>query len=163
MKFLGLFRRTKEIPNFTTPEHRFLSNFYPFKKVGTYPQKLEIYYDDMLFLCVETAYQAAKTMDMELRYQISQMNPFDAVALSKSGGIPTRNDWNDIKYSVMKNLVWQKFQHPELKNMLLKTKNAKLVEGNTWGDVYWGVCNGVGENNLGKILMLTREELRKKH
>lgn len=60
----------------------------------------------------------------------------------------------------MKDLVRQKFQHPELKKKLLKTKNATLIEGNTWGDVYWGVCNGVGENNLGKILMETRAKLR---
>ncbi|MCL2758278.1 MAG: NADAR family protein [Alphaproteobacteria bacterium] len=156
-----LFKQTKIIPTFTTPDARFLSNFYPFKKNGQYPHKLKIYYYGVLFSCTETAYQAAKTMDMELRYKISQMNPFEAVALSKSGGIPTRKDWDAVKYSVMEDLVWQKFQHPELKKMLLKTKNAILQEGNTWGDVYWGICNGVGENNLGKILMATRDKLRR--
>jgi len=25
--------------------------------------------------------------------------------------------------------------------------------GNHWGDRYWGVCDGKGENNLGKIQM----------
>jgi hypothetical protein len=35
-----------------------------------------------------------------------------------------------------------------------------LIEGNTWGDTFWGVCNGVGENNLGKTLMNVREILR---
>ena len=114
----------------------------------------------MMFPCTETAYQAAKTLDMDLRRKISQMTPFEAVELSKSGGISVRAGWDDVKYSVMQNLVWQKFQHPELKKMLLATKNKKLIEGNTWGDVYWGVCDGVGENNLGKILMETRELLR---
>lgn len=74
IKFFNFFKRPKVIPTFTTPETRFLSNFYPFKKDGMYPEKLEIYYDGMLFLCVETAYQAAKTLDMDLRYKISQIH-----------------------------------------------------------------------------------------
>jgi ribA/ribD-fused uncharacterized protein len=162
MWIVDLFKQTKLIPTFSTSEVQFLSNFYPFKKNGTYPHKLKIYYDGMLFLCTETAYQAAKTTDMKLRQKISQMSPFEAVALSKSGGIPTRLDWDDIKYEIMKDLVWQKFQHPELKKMLLKTKKAILQEGNTRGDVYWGICNGIGQNNLGKILMETRDKLRKR-
>ena len=35
----------------------------------------------------------------------------------------------------------------------------ELVEGNTWGDKVWGVCDGVGENNLGKTLMRIRDAL----
>jgi len=35
-----------------------------------------------------------------------------------------------------------------------------LIEGNTWGDTYWGVCRGRGSNNLGKLLMKIREVLR---
>ena len=34
-----------------------------------------------------------------------------------------------------------------------------IVEGNTWGDVFWGVCNGIGENHLGNILMDVRDEI----
>lgn len=39
---------------------------------------------------------------------------------------------------------------------LLATENALLVEGNTWNDTYWGVCNGVGKNTLGQLLMKIR-------
>ena len=35
------------------------------------------------------------------------------------------------------------------------------IEGNTWNDTFWGVCNGQGQNWLGKILMLVRSELNK--
>jgi predicted NAD-dependent protein-ADP-ribosyltransferase YbiA (DUF1768 family) len=45
---------------------------------------------------------------------------------------------------------------------LLETGDAELVEGNWWDDTFWGVCNGVGQNNLGKILMDTRRELRER-
>ena len=48
-----------------------------------------------------------------------------------------------------------------MSNKLLGTGDTYLEEGNTWNDTFWGVCNGVGENNLGRILMEVREELRK--
>lgn len=71
--------------------------------------------------------------------------------------------WNKKKYDIMKMLVRAKFDpefHPDMASKLLATGNAELIEGNTWGDTYWGVSNGVGENNLGKILMEVRDELR---
>ena len=43
--------------------------------------------------------------------------------------------------------------------MLLATGEEYLVEGNTWGDKYWGVCGGIGLNHLGKLLMQVRDEL----
>ena len=39
-------------------------------------------------------------------------------------------------------------------------KNARLVEGNKWGDQFWGMCRGYGLNRLGGILMQIRAELR---
>ena len=44
---------------------------------------------------------------------------------------------------------------------LVETGTEELVEGNDWGDTYWGVCKGTGKNMLGKILMEVREELKK--
>ena len=43
---------------------------------------------------------------------------------------------------------------------LLETGDVYLEETNTWGDVFWGVCNGKGENMLGQVLMLIRDELK---
>ena len=37
-----------------------------------------------------------------------------------------------------------------------ETGNAYLIEGNTWGDIYWGMSNNFGENKLGIILMKIR-------
>ena len=48
----------------------------------------------------------------------------------------------------------------ELAGKLLNTGDAELVEGNHWGDRYWGVCDGEGQNKLGKLLMQVRGELR---
>lgn len=39
-------------------------------------------------------------------------------------------------------------QNEELKQKLLATGNEELVEGNNWGDTFWGMVNEVGENHL---------------
>ena len=78
--------------------------------------------------------------------------------------VPLRSDREDVKYGIMEEIVRAKFtQHPELAVRLLATGDKVLVEGNHWGDTCWGVDvrTGQGENNLGKILMRVREELRR--
>ena len=61
-------------------------------------------------------------------------------------------------------ILWAKFtQNSYLKECLLDTGNAELIEGNTWRDTYWGVCNGIGQNNLGKILMKLRNEFKEEY
>ena len=57
-----------------------------------------------------------------------------------------RPDWEQIKQAVMLNLQRQKYSYPELRTLLLATGDSELIEGNTWGDTYWGVCRGVGQN-----------------
>ncbi|MDR1694005.1 MAG: NADAR family protein [Lactobacillaceae bacterium] len=148
------------IETFTLDETRFLSNFYPHKKGGGfYPHKIKVIYNDIEFDCVENAYQAAKSLDKTIQLKIKDMTPYEAKKLSE-GGYEIRPDWKDVRYDIMYDLVWQKFsRHPKLKKLLLDTKDAELQEGNDWGDVYWGVCEGKGENNLGKILMKIRNNL----
>ena len=71
-----------------------------------------------------------------------------------------RKDWEDVKIQVMEKGLRLKFQDPTLRKKLLATGDEELVEGNPWGDRYWGVCNGSGKNKLGKLLMKIREELQ---
>ena len=72
--------------------------------------------------------------------------------------VELRWDWEEVKDEVMLYLVQKKFFTKDVYlRMLLATKDAKLIEGNTWGDTYWGVCNGKGQNELGKILMQVRD------
>jgi predicted NAD-dependent protein-ADP-ribosyltransferase YbiA (DUF1768 family) len=40
------------------------------------------------------------------------------------------------------------------------TKEKLLIEGNYWKDTFWGICDGIGKNYLGKILMEVREEFK---
>lgn len=51
-------------------------------------------------------------------------------------------------------------QNPTLCKALLATGNCHLVEGNNWGDYFWGSVNGHGENHLGRILMDIRAKLQ---
>lgn len=71
-----------------------------------------------------------------------------------------RNEWDDIRIDVMIDLLLQKFQKPELAQMLLNTGDKDLIEGNDWNDTFWGISNDRERNILGLILMNIREKLR---
>jgi len=128
-------------------EYRFLSNFWP----------AVVVFEGITYPTTEHAYQAAKTLDQDDRLIISLMaTPGQAKRAGRK--IVIRDDWNDIKVDVMRSLLEQKFSYPELKQQLLATGTQRLVEGNTWGDVFWGVCRGKGENILGNLLMGIRRD-----
>lgn len=111
------------------------------------------------FNSVEVPFQAYKCKNKADIAQFVDLRPVDAKALGKQ--ILLRDDWEEIKDMVMYDLVFQKYsKSPLLKNKLLATGNTVLIEGNTWGDTYWGVCNGKGSNKLGQITMDVRDELR---
>ena len=87
------------------------------------------------------------------------MKPAEAKKLGRR--VELRPEWEYIKERVMFEIVLNKFnQNPQLAKMLLATGEEELVEGNTWGDRTWGVCDGVGQNRLGKILMKVRGLLK---
>lgn len=134
-------------------KYRFLSNFYP----------VTITTDDgLIYPSVEHAYQASKTFDMGERFKISEL-PTPGLAKKAGKSVKLREDWDKIKLDVMYNLCFKKFVYnADLRHALLETENEELVEGNYWGDTFWGVCRGEGENHLGKILMEIRESLKKK-
>jgi ribA/ribD-fused uncharacterized protein len=115
-----------------------------------------IVWNNLYFSCVESAYQASKTNSRSEAEKFQSMTGSEAKKHSKV--ITVRKNWNDIKYDIMAQLVFQKFLiHKDLREKLLNTGDIYLEETNSWNDTYWGVCKGIGENNLGKILMNTRE------
>lgn len=128
-------------------ETAFLSNFYP----------AVVLLDGVEYPTVEHAYQAAKTLDLEIRKKFLQTSgPGGAKKLGQT--IKIRDDWENAKIGIMDDLVRQKFQNRRLKR-LLSNCTGQIVEGNFWGDTFWGVCKGQGRNELGKILMKIRDEL----
>lgn len=129
-------------------KYRFLSNFYP--------SPLE--WEGVTYPSVEHAFQALKTDDPDWRRRIKTADtPGAAKRLGRQ--CPKRVTWDKERVKVMGILVHCKFrQNPDLEKKLLATGDAELEEGNTWGDKFWGVDlkSGVGENKLGKLLMLLR-------
>lgn len=128
-------------------DYRFLSNFYP----------VEVVLDGVTYPTVENAYQAAKTLDLEKRKEFLDVSPGFAKRLGQR--LELRSDWDDVKLSVMTRLSEQKYMQPDLREKLCDTYPQDLVEGNTWGDTFWGVCDGKGSNHLGQILMTIRMQL----
>lgn len=132
-------------------KYYFLSNFFP----------AEVTYNGLTYQNNEAAFQAQKTYSKEERIEFTTLEPRDAKRRGRR--VRLRKDWEQVKDRVMEEIVRAKFsQNEELKEQLLATGDAQLVEGNRWNDRYWGVDirSGVGENHLGKILMKVRSELR---
>lgn len=135
-------------------EYRFLSNFH----IG------DVLYGGCCFHSGEAAYQADKTFVMEEKRIIwLAATPKEARRLGQK--VTIRPDWDQVKYDVMLNVVRAKFANRELSKKLMDTGDAELIEGNWWHDNFFGSCScekcgNKGQNNLGKILMIVRQELR---
>jgi ribA/ribD-fused uncharacterized protein len=141
----------KEVIDRFAGDYRFLSNFYP----------AEVLLDGIIYRTVEHAYQAAKTEDEGERRKIRKAQRA-AEAKSLGGQVKMRPGFENAKIQVMYNLLEQKFSKGELRQKLLDTGNAKLVEGNDWNDKFWGSVDGVGKNWLGRLLMEIRSNLQSK-
>lgn len=127
-----------------------LSNFHP----------VTIEMDGDLYPTVEHAYQALKTIDPTWRARIRwATTPGKAKRLGREA--PLRTDWDYMKIGVMYCLLTTKFAYPQLKQRLLDTNDDELIEGNEWGDTFWGQCKGEGDNWLGRLLMDVRHGLRR--
>ena len=114
---------------------------------------------------VEHYYQAHKllgTPDQDLMEVIRQVpTPEEAAAIGRDRARTIRADWNTAKRSVMWRGVLTKFlTHPEIQQTLLNTGEEGLIE-NSPRDYYWGCGkDGSGQNELGKMLMQVRRQLR---
>lgn len=145
-------------------KYAFLSNFFP---------------NPELWETNEHFFQAMKCEKIEDAEHV-----FNAIApnIAKKRGrqYKKREDWDDIKDYVMIIGLWDKFsKNEELKQKLLNTGNAELIEGNYWHDNYWGICNcnnceatrelgnkydlksSFEYNKLGQLLMIVRDILRR--
>lgn len=129
--------------------YNFLSNFYICK----------VMYEGLEYISSENAFQAAKTYQSE-RFHFANVSP--RVAKHMGRHVSLRPDWEDVKIDIMHEILLSKFSDPFLKAKLLATGDAELVEGNNWGDTFWGLDfkKGYGQNNLGKLLMRVREEIK---
>ena len=140
-------------PNFPIDNYRgaywFLSNFSPSR----------ILWRGKYWATIEHAFQAAKTDDEDWQERIrTAKTPGEANGLGKI--CPRRANWDAERVGIMRELLTIKFTDPSLRAKLLATGSRPLIEGNTWGDRFWGVCKGTGENMLGQLQMKISDEIR---
>lgn len=129
--------------------YRFLSNFEP----------CDVLFDGIIYPSSENAYQAAKSLDTEVRKKFVDISSTESKKLGKI--VEIRTDWNNIKLDIMYSIVFDKFtRNSKLGDQLIETGDKYLEETNYWKDTFWGVCNGVGKNWLGRILMDVRQQIR---
>ena len=142
--------------------YRFLSNFYPVNVKG----KL---YPDIIFPSVEHGYQAEKSNDFKVQEYIARIDKPGIAKRWVSRNVKLSDDWGQYKFYVMKYYLREKFSQEDLQDRLLKTGDAFFVEGNEWHDNIWGdcrctICSDIeGRNELGRLLMIIRETLRKEN
>ena len=138
-------------------KYRFLSNFFEaFVKAS----------DGTEFPTVEQAYQYDKFSESwpthkAVREKLkAARSPGEAKRIAGANKDLVPAEFHNNKLHIMRRLLEQKFRFgSKLARQLMDTGDADLIEGNQWGDIFWGVCRGKGENHLGRLLMEIRNEL----
>lgn len=117
------------------------------------------------FATSEHAYQAGKARKPEVRDWVLSAPSPALVAMAAHGLYywDIAPGWSRTKFDRMRGVLRAKFtQHEDLKELLLATGDARLVESATVDNEVnrlWGEVNGEGRNMLGTLLMELREEL----
>lgn len=141
-------------------DFRFLSNFFM--------RDLYLRVSDtctIQFRSGEHAFMWHKSRNRNYRQQImNAVSPAEAKRLGNNDRLTAlgllRDDWRDdlVRIRVMYKVLKAKYQDPQLLLWLHRTEKRFLCEGNHWNDVFWGECNGKGENHLGRLSMVVRHE-----
>jgi ribA/ribD-fused uncharacterized protein len=139
--------------------YRVSEEFGCFSNFAPYPVRM----DGKVWPTSEHYFQAKKFKEAEHQETIRRTkSPTIAARMGRDRKKPLRADWESVKVGVMREVVRAKFsQHAEIRQILLSTGDARLVE-HTENDSYWGDGgDGSGKNMLGQILMEIREELKR--
>ncbi|TRM64450.1 hypothetical protein BD626DRAFT_547553 [Schizophyllum amplum] len=127
----------------------------------------QVEYKGKIYPTSEHLFQAFKFMDThpELVEHIRTCSPRPRDALSEARRLKPqqRPDWFKVNIDMMDEAIYHKFtQHKELRDELLATGNAELVEDSPV-DAFWGIGkDGRGRNELGKALGRLRDRLRRR-
>lgn len=137
-------------------ELEFLSNF----------SRHQVVLDGFYYPTAEHAFQAAKTLDPNLRHEFRHdISP--ATAKHRGRLLRLRPDWEHVKVQVMRLVLASKFTvNDNLAGRLIFQTPTVLIETNGWHDNEWGDCACgrpqcvlPGNNLLGRCLMDLRTYL----
>ena len=127
----------------------------------------DVVFEGEVFPTSEHAYQAGKARKPEVRRWLLEA-PSPALLAMAAHGLyywDVAPGWSTGKFDRMRAVLRAKFgQHEDLRELLLSTGEARLVESATVDNEVnrlWGEVDGVGRNMLGVILMELRDELRR--
>lgn len=118
------------------------------------------------FATSEHAYQAGKARKPAVRKWLMDAPSPSLLAMAAHGLYywDVAPGWSSNKFDRMRSVLFAKFtQHEDLRDLLLSTGEARLVESATVDNEVnrlWGEVNGVGKNMLGMMLMELRDILR---
>lgn len=137
--------------------HYFLSNYYTSPFIW---RNIEFQSGEQAFAYAKTFF--AKSRAVEYQRQILETNaPGEAKKLGRRLSLDVV-EWDKFKVTYMREIVHAKFLNgdPIMVHNLLNTEAKMLIEGNDWGDKFWGRVREndkwVGLNVLGVILMEER-------
>jgi ribA/ribD-fused uncharacterized protein len=122
-----------------------------------------IFLDGTTWPTSEHYFQAQKFEDWKYCFDIQRASsPMIAARMGRDRSHPLRSDWEQLKDDVMRKALWAKvIQHADVRETLLATGDAIIVE-HTSNDAYWADGgDGSGKNMLGKLWMDVRAELTK--
>ncbi len=129
-----------------------LSNFSAFS----------LFWKGILFPTSEATYHWEKFPDNGwLQAQIATApSAHAAFKLAEDNAAKRRQDWDDVKINIMRDILREKaHQHEYVRRKLLATGDRELVE-DSWRDDFWGWGpNKDGKNVLGRLWMEIRAEL----
>ena len=122
--------------------------------------------DEVEYPTAEHAYQAGKARKDSVRKWLMEAPSPSLLAMAAHGMYvwDVAPDWSKTKFDRMRRVLMAKYtQHEDLKQLLLSTGDARLVEVATVDNAVnrlWGEVNGVGKNMLGVLLMEVRQQLQ---
>jgi ribA/ribD-fused uncharacterized protein len=116
------------------------------------------------FPTVEHAFHYYKFFETapEIAEQIRKApSPWAAMQIERKNTAKRRQDWQEVKVTIMTSLIQAKTaQNEDVATCLLATGGKRIVENSPW-DNFWGCGeDGKGRNMMGDILEKVRNELR---
>ena len=121
---------------------------------------------EVTYKTAEHAFQAAKTLIPGMRRWVAAAST-PGKAKGRGQRVPLRPGWDEgLSVKAMRTVLAAKFTPgSHAAELLLRTGDRPLIEGNTWCDNDWGDCTcrdcpQPGKNMLGKLLMELRGRLR---
>lgn len=151
----------KEVVTFAKTEGKFggLSNMAP---------GYTLFVNEVNIQSTEVLYQACRfPLFPKIQEEIIRtQNPMDAKKVSRKYTQYTRQDWDLVKFKIMKWCLEVKLiqNFDKFSEVLLSTANMNIVEysktDETWGAVPTSVGTLKGKNALGRLLMELREKIK---